>query len=448
MPKTDSPLSFSPLSLRSVRAEEFLPPISRWTTWGGIVLVSSVGIAIALSAVLQYNTTVRAMATVRPSGEVRIVQAEIDGTIESIEVETNQTVQQGDVIARLDRSRLETQQSQIQGSIQQSQLQLAQMDTQVQLLETQIAAERRSLDQEISVAQSELARNQRDYGTQQATTQADLSEAQAALTFARSEMQRYEQLVESGAASQLQLEEKQAAVRTAEAQVARAQAALNPSQASVAIAQARIAQSESTGRATLATLNRERETLLQRRSEIQTQLVRDQQELRQLEIELQRSVIRATSDGTVLRLNLRNVDQVVQSGDTIVEIAPANTALVIKAAIATQDIDSVKLEQPVRLRINACPFPDYGTLGGTVTAISADAIAPRSELAAPASNRAEPAITANYYEVTIQPEQTVLINGDRQCQLQAGMEAEANIIARQESFLQFALRKARLVTNL
>jgi len=37
----------SPLSLRLVRAEEFLPPISRWTTWGGIVLVSSVGVAIA-----------------------------------------------------------------------------------------------------------------------------------------------------------------------------------------------------------------------------------------------------------------------------------------------------------------------------------------------------------------------------------------------------------------
>ncbi|MBD1871112.1 hypothetical protein H6F95_28170 [Cyanobacteria bacterium FACHB-471] len=68
--------------------------------------------------------------------------------------------------------------------------------------------------------------------------------------------------------------------------------------------------------------------------------------------------------------------------------------------------------------------------------------------AAPASGSPEPAFTTNYYEVTIQPEETVLTTGNRQCQLQAGMEAEANIIARQESFLQFALRKARLVTNL
>jgi len=50
--------------------------------------------------------------------------------------------------------------------------------------------------------------------------------------------------------------------------------------------------------------------------------------------------------------------------------------------------------------------------------------------------------------VTIQPEQTALTNGNRKCQLQAGMEAEANVVARQESFLQFALREARLTTNL
>lgn len=430
--------------LRPVKPDEFLPPVSRWTTVGGLVLFSSVGIALVLSALLRYNVTVKAPATIRPSGEVRLVQAEREGTIASIAVEPNQTVQQGDVIAHLDRSLLETQKNQLTSNIQQSQLQLAQMQTQIRLLDTQMAAESRSTDQEISVAQSELDRNRHDYGTQQATTQADLAEAEAALEFARSEMQRYEQLVESGAISQLQLEEKQAAVRTAAAQVSRAEAALNPSAASVAIAQDRIAQTVATGRATLATLKREQEALIQQRSEIQAQLVRDQQELQQTETALQNSVIRATSDGTVLRLNLRNADQVVRVGDTLAEIVPSNQALLVKARIATQDIGKVKAGQTTHLRISACPYPNYGTLKGTVTAVSADAIVPNSTEPSPFSN----GNNANYYEVTIQPDQTVLGQGDRLCPLQAGMAAEANIISRQETFLEFGLRQTRLLTNL
>lgn len=432
--------------LRPVKPDEFLPPVSRWTTVGGLILLSSVGIALVLSALLRYNVTVKAPAMIRPSGEVRLVQAEREGTIASIEVEPNQTVQQGDVMARLDRSQLETQKNQLTSNIQQSQLQLAQMQAQIRLLDTQIAAESRSTDQQVSVARSELDRNQQDYGTQQATTLADLAEAEAALAFARSEMQRYEQLVESGAISQLQLEEKQAAVRTAVAQVSRAEAALNPSAAAVAIAQDRIAQAVDTGRATLATLKREQEALMQQRSEIQAQLVRDQQALQQTETALQNSVIRATSDGTVLRLNLRNADQVVQVGDTLAEIAPSNQALLVKVRIATQDIGKVKVGQTAHLRVSACPYPNYGTLKGSVTAISADAIVSNpTELSPspfPNSNN------ANYYEVTIQPEQTVLGQGDRLCPLQAGMAAEANIISRQETFLEFGLRQTRLLTNL
>lgn len=437
----------SSLFLRPVKANEFLPPVSRWTTVGGLILLSSVGILLALAALLRYNTTVKAAATVRPSGEVRTVQATLDGTIASFAVAANQAVRRGDVIAQLDRTRLETQKNQILSTIEQRQRQLTQMQAQVQLLNSQIVAESRSIDQQVSVAEAELDRNQRDYGEQQATTQADLAEAEAALEFARRESQRYEQLVDSGAISQLQLEEKQAAVNTAAARVDRAQATLNPSAAPVAIAQDQITQTAATGQATLATLKREQASLGQQQSELQSQLVQAQQELRQTETDLQNSVVRATSDGIVLRSNLRNTGQVVEAGDTLVEIAPGNHALIVKAEVATQDINQVQIRQPAQLRLSACPYPDYGILDGTVTAISPDAIAPAPATTSPTTIL--PATNpANYYEVTIQPQQTVLEQGNRQCRLQAGMEAEAIIISREETFLQFGLRKARLLVDL
>lgn len=35
-----------------VRGNEFLPSISRWMTWGGLLLTTSVGVAIALSGII------------------------------------------------------------------------------------------------------------------------------------------------------------------------------------------------------------------------------------------------------------------------------------------------------------------------------------------------------------------------------------------------------------
>jgi len=92
-----------------VQSNEFLPPISPWTTLGGLFLVGTFGVTIALATFTQYNVTVKAPATVRPIGEVLIVQAAVEGTVKRIEVQENQVVKKGDAIAIVDDSRLQTQ---------------------------------------------------------------------------------------------------------------------------------------------------------------------------------------------------------------------------------------------------------------------------------------------------------------------------------------------------
>ncbi|HEY9608539.1 biotin/lipoyl-binding protein, partial [Allocoleopsis sp.] len=101
------------------------------TIFGGIV---------ALAAVLKYPTTVKAPAMIRPTGELRIVQAATTGKVSRIEVKVYQAVRQGQAIAYLDDSRLQTQKRQLQSSVQQTQRQLEQINAQTQALQTQIAA--------------------------------------------------------------------------------------------------------------------------------------------------------------------------------------------------------------------------------------------------------------------------------------------------------------------
>jgi HlyD family type I secretion membrane fusion protein len=433
--------------LPKASSDEFLPPISRWTTLGGLFMVGTVGVAFTLAAVFKYNITVKAQATVRPIGELRIVQAAKEGIVERIKVKENQVVKQGDIIAILDDSRLQTQKKQLQGNIQQLQRQLTQMNAQIAALDRQITAETNRNQRVIASAQADLSRNQRDYQDRQITTQTDVKEAEAALGLANAELKAYQQLVESGAVSQLQFQQKQQAVKAAQARLEGVQASLNPSAANVAIASERIAQEKATGEATTATLNQERVALIQQQIELQNQLERDVRQLQQVEIDLKQTIIVAPTDGTILKLNLRNSSQTVQPGTEIAQIAPSNTQLVVKALVTSQDIGKVKIGQNAQLRVSACPYPDYGTLQGIVSAISPDAI-PLQRDGTTATVGSKLGGTPSFYEVTIQSERLSLGYGTRQCPIQLGMEGRADIISREETVLQFLLRKARLITDL
>jgi HlyD family type I secretion membrane fusion protein len=438
-----------PEFLRLVQNDEYLPPISMWTRLGGIFLVGSIGAAFSLSSVIEYNVIVKADATVRPTGEIRLVQAAADGSVVSIKVKENQVVKKGDTIALIDNSLLESKKTQILGNIQQNQLQRAQIDGQLRALELQTTAESNAMRQAITSAKADLSRNKRDYQDRQITTKTEVQEIEAAVELAKEELKRYQQLGNTGAIAILQIKEKEQAFKAAIARLERAKAGLNPSDANVAIAQERISQESTKGESTLAQLNKEKEEIIRRQVEIQNQISSAQQELKQVFTELQKTIIRTSEAGTILKLELRNTGQVVRSGDVIAQIAPNNAPLVIKARVARDDISKVKVcktvqvtkcaEGEVLMRVSAYPYPDYGTLKGAVRGITADAITSQSNSNTP---------VVPYYEVTIEAERLDLKRDGKSYLIQPGMEVAADIISKKETVLTFILRKARLLTDL
>ncbi|MBV9385787.1 MAG: HlyD family efflux transporter periplasmic adaptor subunit [Chroococcidiopsidaceae cyanobacterium CP_BM_ER_R8_30] len=433
--------------LRPVHSDEFLPPVGFWTKLGGIVLVSSVGIAITLAAVIKYNVIVKAAATIRPSGELRIVQAEEAGTVKDIEVKENQVVNKGDTIARLDDSVLQIQKSQLAGSIQQSQQQLARIAAQISALNAQIMAESNLMHRSIASAQAELSGNQREYKDKQVTATTETQEAEAALELARVELTQYQKLSNTGAVAQLQVEEKRQAFKAAVAKLQRIRASLNPSQAAVTVAKEQIAQERAKGEATIADLVKERANLQSTQIQTRNQLSHDVKQLQQIGIEISKMFVLAPHSGTILKLKLRNSGQVVHAGDVVAQIAPTDIPFVTKARVKPQDIAKIQVCQQenvadckqgkVQLRISAYPYPDYGTLKGAVRAIAPDAITPQT-----GNEASEP-----YYEITIQSQAPYIVKAHRRYPLKPGMEVTADIISREETVLQFLLRKARLIAD-
>jgi multidrug efflux pump subunit AcrA (membrane-fusion protein) len=186
-------------------------------------------------------------------------------------------------------------------------------------------------------------------------------------------------------------------------------------------------------------LAQERDRLLEQRRGLVAQINLDQATLQKVNADLSQLVVQSPVDGTILRLGSSASGQAARPTDVLAQIMPRNVPLVVKARVNTQDISRVAVGQTSQLRITAYPYPDYGTLTGTVQAIAPDVVTA-------GENNSEP--IASYYEVTIQPDRPYLGTADRPFPIQSGMEVRADIISRRETILRSLLRKMRLWSDL
>jgi len=436
----------NPALLHVATPDEFFPQVSSWSRVGGAILVITFFALLLLCGVLRYKVTVRAQAAIRPAGELRIVQAQVEGPILEILVTQDQRVEEGSVVAYVDDSHLRTEQSKLQTVIENASLQLVQMQAQLTALDRQLAAEQDLLERRQSTAQAELRLRERERQQLLATTAADVREAQAEVGLAREELLRFRSLAERGVVSQQELREQEVKLNSTEAQLSRVQAALNPSAANIEIASENIVQQRARGEATLARLLRERQQLLRLMTGNETTLENYEEDLNQIASDISDAVIRAPVSGVIQEFTLRNRGQMVQKGELVARIALADNALEVKAFVAIQDIGDVAVGQRVFMRVSACPYPDYGTLQATVIAISPDAVT--SQITSRRVERGARLGSMTGYDVTARPDTLVLDNGGRSCEIQAGMEGRVDIVSREETVLQFILRKARLITDI
>jgi HlyD family secretion protein len=425
-------------SLPTATPDEFLPPIDRWSTLGGLALLLVFGGSLVLAGNLSYKVAVHAPAIVRPEGDLRLVQTAIAGTVQSIEVKRNDQVEAGDVIAYLTDAELRVQERQWQADREQTQQQLQQLQAQSVALEAQISAESRASDRSVAAARAYLNLLQREYQDRQSTTQTDVQEAEAAVRFAEEELDRYQQLAETGALSALQISEKKAALEIALVRLERAKALNDPSFSAVEQAEQEMEQALALGESMLASLRQDQENLLRQRVELQKQQLSTEQQLQQLRLDLEKLAIRAPVSGTIQDLALRNAGQVLAPGDVIAQILPMQAPLVIQAQVEQESISNIEIAQEVSIRIDSCVYTDYGTLTGLVTGITPD-----TNQASLGENTA-----GSFYEVTITPQKLVLSNAGKECQILSGMQGRADIITGEETILISWLRKLRFITDL
>jgi membrane fusion protein, adhesin transport system len=179
--------------------------------------------------------------------------------------------------------------------------------------------------------------------------------------------------------------------------------------------------------------NKISESLTSFRNRAQAQLNETHSELQKLtesmaalKDKVTRTDIRSPVKGTVIRVRVHTIGQVIRSGMDLVEIMPINDNLLIEAQIRPSDIAFLRPGQKTIVKITAYDFSIYGGLPGILTQISADAIT---------DEKGE-----DFYKIQVRTNSNQLGTPQNPLPIIPGMVATADILTGKKSVLDYLLK--------
>lgn len=161
------------------------------------------------------------------------------------------------------------------------------------------------------------------------------------------------------------------------------------------------------------------------KTQLQAQIAETQTLLNQARTQLVQKFLYAPVNGIVSSLNVRNVGEVVQQGQTIAEVAPITAPLVLSASLPNQEAGFVKLGMPVQVKLDAFPYQDFGVVTGKVTSISPDTKQEQG------SNPV--------YQVEVTLDRSYVTANQQTVSFKAGQTATADIIIRRRRIIDVLL---------
>jgi HlyD family secretion protein len=445
-----------------------------WTRGLLYLLIVFVGIAIPWTMFSQVDETGTARGRLEPTGKTIKLDAPVGGTVAAIKIKEGESVKVGQTLLELKSdavsTELQQQQSKLEGQqnhlnqleLLKNQLILAlrtqQQQNQAQQLEKQAQVEQARQNLDSLRAAYSLQKEEKSAQVEQAqqaieSTQIAYELAQVRLEAAQEKIPRYKRAHEQGVLSQERFlevqqlaDEAQKNMMKAESEIAQAQSRLKEQQGSyeniihqaaseVQQAQLRLQEQERSYKSLvhsgqLALLKSE-EQLNNVETQITTlssEISQSKSQIESLKFQLSQRVLTAPTEGIVFQSPIKSAGAVVQPGDTIVEIAPQGSSLLLRAQMATTESGSLRVGMPVKLKFDAYPFQDYGVVKGKVTDIS-----PTSKETETAQGK-----VANY-DLEIQLGKTCIPTPKECIALRPGDTAIAEIIVRQRRVIDLIL---------
>ena len=117
-----------------------------------------------------------------------------------------------------------------------------------------------------------------------------------------------------------------------------------------------------------------RRMLHEERAQHRLEITRMSRELVKLDVRIEQTQLRSPAAGVVHQLAVHAAGEVVTPAQVLMSIVPTDTTLMAEAWLPNKDSGFVDEGSTVAVKVDAFPFTRFGTVDGTITMLSGDAV--------------------------------------------------------------------------
>ncbi|WP_017652278.1 HlyD family efflux transporter periplasmic adaptor subunit [Fortiea contorta] len=451
--------------------EELLDALPRrWTRSLLYLLVIFSAIVLPWAMLSQVDETGSARGRIEPLGETHRLDTQVTGNIIAVKVKEGEAVKAGQLLIELESNVLRTDLQQGKAKLEGLSNRLVQLELLKNQLQLAIGVqEQQNKSQElekvsqVNQAQQNLDAKQSIYNLQKLeklalVNQAEQNQisAQTSYKLATSrwrkdltEIQRYRPLGDEGAVPQIKVVElekiadeserifeqsessvKQAILRFQE-EKNRYQGIMHQAVADIQQAKLRLEEQQNSYKSVInagkLALLKNQEQLKDMQTQItslKSEIVQTRSQITSVKLQLAQRLMKSPIDGVIFNLPIKKPGVVVQTGQTIAQIAPQGIPFVLKANIPSQQSGFLKTGMSVKVKFDAYPFQDYGVVTGKVIRMSPD-----SKVMETSQGKVE------VFEMEI----SLNSSDNQRIPLTPGQTATAEVIVRQRRLIDFIL---------
>jgi len=369
---------------------EFLPaaleimekPPSPGLRWLMLILCTLFALALLWSFIGKVDVVATASGKVVPSASSKVIQSIEIGSIRAIHVKNGQRVRKGQLLVELDPTISTADEAQSSQQLLSADIVQARNDALLGYLRSGAVKFNPPLGtpEDVALTQAQFVRSAiAEYEAQKSSLEQQQAERRAELNGAEAEITKLEQtlpLLDKQLAARQELADKGyfSRLKLLEFEQLRVEHIQN-----IEIQRANAAQARASIRNISAQLRQLRAAFgrgaVSELAEAEDRSALASSELKKSARRKDFQQIRSPVDGKVQQLTLTTIGGVVQPAEPIMVIVPDDASVQVSAQILNKDIGFIYEGQPVRVKIEAFNFTDYGLIPGEVDNISRDAIA-------------------------------------------------------------------------
>ena len=138
-----------------------------------------------------------------------------------------------------------------------------------------------------------------------------------------------------------------------------------------------------------------------------------------------RTTILAPMDGIISEIKYKTIGGYVRQGDVLLEMVPGNEGIILEGRIKPEDISRIKLDDAVKVRLSAYDSAKYGSISGSVAAISPDTVT------------SEDGTGITYYAIEVKITSDMVLDNGTVVQLKPGMTATIDVLSGKRTVFEY-----------